>query len=51
MDELVSIGARPPVGGVSRLPRPDWLRIRLSTPEPYHRVRRLMEGLNLSPFE
>ena len=48
MDELVSIGARPPVGGVSRLPRPDWLRIRLSTPEPYHRVRRLMEGLNLN---
>lgn len=48
MDELVSIGAPSTVGGVSRLPRPDWLRIRLSTPEPYHRVRRLMEGLNLN---
>ena len=49
MDELVSIGAPPSAAGApTRLPRPDWLRIRLSTPEPYHRVRRLMDGLNLN---
>ena len=49
MDELVSIGAPPSAAGSpTRLPRPDWLRIRLSTPEPYHRVRRLMDGLNLN---
>ena len=48
MDELVSIGAPPSAAGAARLPRPDWLRIRLSTPEPYHRVRRLMDGLNLN---
>ena len=48
MDELVSIGAPPSAAGAVRLPRPDWLRIRLSTPEPYHRVRRLMDGLNLN---
>ena len=48
MDELVSIGAPPSAAGAVRLPRPDWLRIRLSTPEPYHRVRRLMDGLKLN---
>ena len=48
MDELVSIGAPPAAAGAVRLPRPDWLRIRLSTPESYHRVRRLVEGLNLN---
>jgi lipoic acid synthetase len=48
MDELVSIGASPAAAGAPRLPRPDWLRIRLSTPESYHRVRRLVEGLNLN---
>ena len=49
MDELVSIGAPPSAAGApTRLPRPDWLRIRLSTPEPYHRVRRLMDGLKLN---
>ena len=48
MGELVSIGAPPATSGVARLPRPDWLRIRLSTPEPYQRVRRLMEGLHLN---
>lgn len=48
MDELVSIGAPPSAPAAARLPRPDWLRIRLSTPEPYHRVRRLMDGLKLN---
>ena len=48
MDELVAIGVRPGSAGAPRLPRPDWLRIRLSTPEPYQRVRRLMEGLHLN---
>ena len=48
MDQLVPIGAPPAAAGAARLPRPDWLRIRLSTPEPYHRVRRLVEGLNLN---
>ncbi len=48
MDELVSIGTAPPAAGAARLPRPDWLRIRLSTPEAYHRVRRLVDGLNLN---
>ena len=48
MDELVSIGAPPAAAGAARLPRPDWLRIRLSTPESYHRVRRLVDGLNLN---
>ncbi len=48
MDELVSIGVRPGSAAAPRLPRPDWLRIRLSTPAPYQRVRRLMDGLNLN---
>lgn len=48
MDELVSIGAPPAAAGAARMPRPDWLRIRLSTPESYHRVRRLVDGLNLN---
>ncbi len=51
METLVQIGSkenprprpgRPPGG------RPDWLRIRLSTPESYHQVRRLVERLNLN---
>ncbi len=48
MDELVSIGAPPAAADGARLPRPDWLRIRLSTPAPYRRVRRLIEGLSLN---
>ncbi len=31
----------------SRLPRPDWLRIKLSTPAAYHRVKNLVGELNL----
>jgi lipoyl synthase len=32
----------------SRQPRPDWLRIRLNTPERYHEVKRLVDRLNLN---
>ena len=46
-DSLVQIGnsgdSEPP-----RERRPDWLRIRLSTPESYHEVRRLVTGLSLN---
>lgn len=31
----------------SRSPRPDWLRIRLTTPPQYHQIKRLVDGLNL----
>ncbi len=48
MNELVAIGVRSDPGGDGRQRRPDWLRIRLSTPEPYRRVRRLMDGLELN---
>ena len=30
-----------------RTRRPDWLKIRLATPSEYHKVRKLVEGLNL----
>jgi lipoic acid synthetase len=38
---LIQLGAR------RREPRPEWLRIKLATPAEYHKVRRLVEGLNL----
>ncbi len=47
MNDLVSIGVPRPAAA-DRAPRPDWLRIRLSTPAPYRRVRRLMEDLDLN---
>lgn len=48
-DSLVQIGARPADGAPPpRESRPDWLRIRLATPERYHEVRRLVEDLNLN---
>jgi lipoyl synthase len=31
----------------SRLPRPEWLRIKLATPAAYHKVRNLVDGLKL----
>lgn len=31
-----------------RQPRPEWLRIRLATPERYHEVKRLVDRLNLN---
>ncbi len=47
-ESLVQIGtprARP-AGPPGR--RPEWLRIRLSTPSSYHQVKRLIEGLELN---
>lgn len=44
MSGLVQIGAPAP----KREPRPSWLRIRLSTPEKYHDVRKLVDDLNLN---
>lgn len=51
-DQTVQIGAR---SSPARLPgrsvagrRPEWLRIRLSTPARYHEVRHLVEGLELN---
>jgi len=49
-ETLVQIGrAVPPEGrrASSREGRPDWLRIRLSTPASYHQVKSLVERLNL----
>lgn len=49
MSELVQIGAgskgnvRPEPG----IPRPEWLRIRIETPERYKEVKQLVEKLNL----
>ena len=35
------------IGGKRREPRPEWLRIKLATPAEYHKVRKLVDGLNL----
>ena len=46
MDTLVQLGGKqtaPESKG-----RPDWLRIRLSTPESYHQVKKLVNELNLN---
>lgn len=45
-EELIQIGdeRRP----TQRQGRPEWLRIRLATPKQYHRVRGLVEGLDLN---
>ena len=48
-ETLIQIG-RPPVSeapAARRQPRPEWLRVRLATPAQYHRVRGLVERLNL----
>ncbi|MEO8277196.1 MAG: hypothetical protein ABI639_13355, partial [Thermoanaerobaculia bacterium] len=52
-ENLVQIGsgARPgePANAAGpRQGRPEWLRIRLSTPARYHEVKRLVEGLKLN---
>jgi len=31
-----------------RQPRPEWLRIKLATPAEYHKVKKLVDGLNLN---
>ena len=46
-DSLVQIG-RSDEAGRPQPRRPEWLRIRLSTPESYHDVRRLVTGLSLN---
>jgi lipoic acid synthetase len=43
---LVQIGTAT-TAGARRSPRPEWLRIKLATPAEYHKVRKLVEGLNL----
>ncbi len=49
--QLIQIG-KGPAGHLDptlpRQPRPDWLKIRLATPERYHEVRRLVDRLNLN---
>jgi lipoyl synthase len=47
-DGLVQIGGGASgVAGVPRVPRPEWLRIRIATPGQYHKVKQLVQGLNL----
>ena len=46
-ETLVQIGREPVSPAVPREGRPEWLRIRLATPAAYHRVRSLVERLNL----
>lgn len=46
-ENLVQIGDHRTTA-TRRSPRPDWLKIRLSTPPEYHRVRKLVSGLNLN---
>jgi lipoic acid synthetase len=46
-NRLVQIG-QGDESGQSRERRPEWLRIRLSTPESYHGVRKLVDGLALN---
>lgn len=43
---LIQIGSQQ--GASPRQARPEWLRIRLATPKQYHRVRGLVEGLELN---
>ena len=45
-ESLVQIGE--PGNAPSRHPRPDWLRIRLSTPAAYHQVKGLVDRLSLN---
>jgi lipoic acid synthetase len=45
-DSLIQIGATTPPEGL-RSRRPEWLRIKLSTPSSYHQVRHLVESLKL----
>ena len=48
-DSLVQLGGRRKEATAGeRLPRPEWLRIRLQTPARYHEVRRLVDSLSLN---
>ena len=48
-ETLVQIGVGPEISPAAprRAGRPEWLRVRLATPAAYHRVRSLVERLNL----
>jgi lipoic acid synthetase len=46
-ETLVQLGRSASAPAPRREPRPEWLRIRLSTPASYHRVRDLMDRLSL----
>src|SRR5262245_5102297 len=49
-EPLVQIGratGSPAAGRARSERRPEWLRIRLSTPQRYHQVKRLVDNLNL----
>jgi lipoic acid synthetase len=46
-ETLIQIGRQPESAPVLREGRPEWLRIRLSTPASYHRVRSLVDRLSL----
>src|ERR1700730_11513012 len=46
-ETLIQIGGPASVPTSRRTGRPEWLRIRLSTPTTYHQVRNLVEQLNL----
>lgn len=46
-DSLIQIGSKPRSHTPGREGRPEWLRIRLSTPPRYHEVRKLVEKLEL----
>jgi lipoic acid synthetase len=52
-DPLIQIGTAPRLAAGEgapprRVPRPDWLRIKLATPAEYHKVRKLVAGLKLN---
>jgi len=47
-DGLVQLGRNRATAPANRTARPDWLRIRLSTPARYHEVRELVDRLNLN---
>lgn len=46
-ETLVRIGRSGDASPVRRQGRPDWLRIRLATPAAYHKVREIVDRLNL----
>ena len=50
-ENLIQIGgsgAKPGLDPTARKRRPEWLRIKLATPEKYHAVRKLVDSLNLN---
>ena len=47
-ENLVQIGGAGGPRSEGRTPRPEWLRIRLRTPEQYHQVKGLVDRLSLN---